>query len=89
MPNNEHRELPRRVVLSRWGNSLGLRLQRSVIEEAGLQGGDRLDVAVEGGRIVLSPVRPQYRLEDLLGKITPENVHDEIDWAVRRGKEAW
>lgn len=89
MPNKEHGEARRGVILSRWGNSLALRLQRGVIEEAGLQEGDRLEVTVEAGRIVLSPARPQYRLDDLLGKITPENIHDEIDWGSGRGKEAW
>jgi len=77
------------VTISRWGNSFGVRLNRSVIEEAGLQEGDRMDVAVEEGKVVLSPARLKYRLGDLLAEMKPENLHDEIDWGPRRGKEAW
>lgn len=35
------------------------------------------------------PVAPQYRLEELLAQITPENLHSEFDFGKPQGKEVW
>ncbi|PLS26711.1 Growth regulator [Bifidobacterium anseris] len=45
------------TTLVKWGNGQGVRLSRQVLEEAHLNVGDELDVHVEGGNIVLAPVR--------------------------------
>ena len=40
-------------------------------------------------RIVIEPLsRPDYRLDDLLSGITPENLHDEVDFGAPVGREA-
>jgi antitoxin MazE len=45
--------------LSRWGNSLGLRLPKSVTERRGLAAGDAMYVTLlENGLIVVKPVKP-------------------------------
>lgn len=75
--------------ISRWGNSLGLRLPKSVALEAQVDEGDRVDVSVKNGAIVIRPSRPTYSLEQLVAKITPRNRHDESDWGTPRGHEAW
>lgn len=46
-----------KVKIVRWGNGQGIRLGRSVIDDAGLQIGDELDVRVECGSVVLTPIR--------------------------------
>jgi antitoxin MazE len=35
------------------------------------------------------PVKKKPKLQQLLARITPENVHAEIDWGKPKGKEAW
>ena len=75
--------------ISRWGNSLGLRLPKSVAREAQVDEGDRVDVSVKNGAIVIRPSRPAYSLEELVAKITPRNRHDESDWGTPVGDEAW
>lgn len=45
------------VKIVRWGNGQGIRLGKSVIDDAGLQVGDELDVRVERGSVVLTPIR--------------------------------
>lgn len=78
--------------IQKWGNSQGLRLAKTVLEDAHLGVGDKVDVAVRDGIIVIAPVteiRGRYRLEDLVAKI-PENYEtDEVDWGVQVGREAW
>jgi antitoxin MazE len=75
--------------VSKWGNSLGLRLPKSVAREAQLGEGDTVDVSVDNGTIVIRPSRPRYSLDDLVGRINPRNRHDESDWGRPFGHEVW
>ncbi len=78
--------------IQKWGNSQGLRLAKTVLEDARLGVGDEVDVAVRDGIIVVAPtrkIRGRYRLEDLVAQI-PEDYHSsEVDWGEPVGKEAW
>lgn len=54
------------ATLVRWGNGQGVRLNRDVVEDAGIKVGDQLDVQVREGRIVLTPsVRGSLRFQIL------------------------
>ena len=75
--------------IARWGNSLGLRLPKSVTLEAQVDEGDTVNVSVRNGTIVIRPSRPTYSLEQLVAKITPRNRHHESDWGTPVGDEAW
>jgi antitoxin MazE len=75
------------AVVAKWGNSLGLRLTKSIVEQLGVKEGSELDLVVENGRLVIQPRR--YSLEALMEEVTPENFHGEIDWGAAVGDEAW
>ena len=75
--------------ISKWGNSLGLRLPKSVAREARLDEGDAVDVSVDNGAIVIRPRRPRYSLDELVGRINRQNRHGESDWGERLGHEVW
>jgi antitoxin MazE len=75
--------------VAKWGNSLGLRLPKSVAREAQLDEGDTVDVSVDNGTIVVRPSRPRYSLDELVGRITARNRHSERDWGTPVGDEAW
>jgi len=75
--------------IARWGNSLGLRLPKSVALEAQLDEGDTVAVSVKNGAIVIRRNRPTYSLDKLVAKITPRNRHAESDWGKPVGDEAW
>lgn len=75
--------------IAKWGNSLGLRLPKSVAREAEVDEGDTVDVSVRNGAIVIRPSRPRYSLERLVAMITPRNRHDESDWGAPVGHETW
>jgi antitoxin component of MazEF toxin-antitoxin module len=51
------------------GNSLGLRLPKSVALEAQVDEGDTVDVSVKNGAIVIRPSRPSYSLAQLVAEI--------------------
>jgi antitoxin MazE len=81
--------MPTMTQIAKWGNSLGLRLPKSVALEAQLDEGDRVDVSVSDGAIVIRPARPRYSLTQLVARITPRNRHDESNWGPPAGREVW
>ena len=78
-----------RVTVSRWGNSLGVRIPRALAEDAGVAEGSTVDVRVEGGRIVAVPVDDEPTLAELLEGVTSDNLHGEALDDGTRGREAW
>ena len=75
--------------IARWGNSLGLRLPKSVALEARVDEGDTVDVSVKNGTIVIRPGRRTYSLDQLVAGITPRNRHGGTDWGTPVGHEPW
>lgn len=78
-----------RSRISKWGNSLAIRLPRALAEEAGLSDGSDVEIALQDGRIVIAPVGPEYRLHELVEGITSENRPTETDWGRPVGDEVW
>jgi antitoxin MazE len=83
-----------RVTVSQWGNSLGLRLPKAIASQLMLSPGSRLDLQVEEGRLIASPVMSAPVLAVLLAGITSANRHaplmdDAPSVMRRRGQEAW
>jgi antitoxin MazE len=62
--------------ISKWGNSLGLRVPRDVAARAGLIEGARVDIeGFEDGRIIITPSRRRFTIEELVAGMTPDNEH--------------
>jgi antitoxin MazE len=81
-----------RTMVSKWGNSLGLRIPRGIAEDAGLTDGSRVDLRVENGRLIAEPVAEPTAVESLdalLAKVTGKNVHREQFIDAPRGREVW
>jgi len=78
-----------RTQVSKWGNSLGVRIPKAYAEELGLSEGVTVEVKVSGRNLVLALARPQYDLKQLVARITPKNRHKETDWGGPVGTEIW
>ncbi|HXM46148.1 MAG TPA: AbrB/MazE/SpoVT family DNA-binding domain-containing protein [Bryobacteraceae bacterium] len=76
--------------VSKWGNSLAVRIPLALAKEARLAEGDRLtlDLATDGA-ILLRPARRKYELRQLVSRITAKNRHSETDWGPPAGQESW
>jgi antitoxin MazE len=78
------------VTLHRWGNSIGLRLPKPLLEQLGLKEGSEVDIKIEGNRIVVEPARRRrYTMAELLEGMTPDNRPEEVDWGPPVGREVW
>ncbi|HET9293709.1 MAG TPA: AbrB/MazE/SpoVT family DNA-binding domain-containing protein [Gemmatimonadales bacterium] len=78
-----------RSRISKWGNSLAVRIPRGLTEEAGLSDGSDVEITLRDGRIVIAPVGPEYHLDELVEGITSENRPTETDWGRPAGNEVW
>ncbi|MBI3089591.1 MAG: AbrB/MazE/SpoVT family DNA-binding domain-containing protein [Candidatus Tectomicrobia bacterium] len=78
-----------KVHVSRWGNSLALRIPAPFARELHVEEGSEVDLTVAHGRLLVTPASPRYDLEALVAAITPRNLLDEADWSGPRGHEAW
>ena len=76
------------VTMRKWGNSIGVRIPAGILTELNLSAEKKVDVRAEAGRIIIEPIiDSQETLEQLLGQITPDNLHSEIDFGQPVGKE--
>jgi antitoxin MazE len=79
-----------RGAVKRWGNSAAVRIPAAVLEASQVQVDEEVDIREESGRIVIEQVREKkYKLDDLLKKITTDNIHEEVDLGKPEGKEVW
>jgi antitoxin MazE len=78
--------MPVQLRISRWGNSLGLRVPRDVAARAGLKEGARVEIeGYSDGRIVVTPSKRRFTIEELVEGMKPESEPSEFmkdDWPV-------
>ena len=78
------------TTVQKWGNSLALRIPRSVAQETHLHQGSVVGVSVIEGKLVVKPRRQRhYALAQLLRGVTTRNRHAACDWGERVGQEVW
>jgi antitoxin MazE len=78
------------TTVSKWGNSLAVRIPQAIAKQARLSEGDCLALALNrDGSIVLRSTRQKYELSELVAGITSKNRHRETIWGEPKGKESW
>jgi antitoxin MazE len=78
-----------RVRVQKWGNSLALRIPKPFAGDADVSEGAELDLVVSEGRLVATPLRRRRpSLRQLLSRVTPSNLHGEVDAGPPVGREA-
>ena len=75
------------TVVQKWGNSLGIRIPAVYAKEFELKNGSYVDIREEEGKIVIIPQRTS--LDDLLRKVTSENLHGPVETGASIGNEEW
>jgi antitoxin MazE len=80
--------------LTKVGNSVSVRLPKTVLAELKLQAGDSVDIQVAKRQIVLKPVRiaksrKRVTLQELVRGLKPEHLQPEVEWGAPEGNEAW
>jgi len=78
-----------RTKVQKWGNSLAVRIPKSLALESDMKEDSVVDLAVLNGEIVMKvrTEKPKYSLDELLADITDENIHPPTDWGEPVGRE--
>jgi antitoxin MazE len=75
------------TVLTKWGNSLGVRIPVSIVKELSLENGSIIEIKEKGNKIIMKKMRSS--LIEMLNLINESNMHKEIKTDICVGKEIW
>jgi len=76
--------------VKRWGNSLGIRIPKSFSAQAGITDGSDIELQLEGDKITIVPIhKNEYTLDELLSRVSEDNIHYEIKTNGPLGNEVW
>lgn len=75
--------------VSRWGNSLGLRIPREAVEHLHLRAGLEVNLEIGSEQLIIRPAkrRKKWTEAELLKGVTPEMCGGEVDWGPPVGRE--
>jgi antitoxin MazE len=77
-------------VVTKWGNSLGVRIPSALAKQIELTEGMQVGISVVDGKLVIAPEhRRKYTLEELLDGMTPDLCHAEVEMGESVGNEIW
>jgi len=60
--------------ISRWGNSLGIRIPKDIAARVGLSEGAQVEIEAKDGQVVIHRLRRRYKLAELLEGVIPEEA---------------
>jgi antitoxin MazE len=76
--------------ITKWGNSLALRIPKSFALNAKLRQNELVDISIDKEKIIITPIgEKEYSLDELLEGISADNLHGEFDTGIPVGKEVW
>ena len=79
-----------RAQVSKWGNSLALRIPGPMAKELAIEDGRAVELTLERGKLVVAPIAaPSYDIRDLVAQMKRGREHEEINTGKPRGDEAW
>jgi antitoxin MazE len=78
-----------KTQIGRWGNSLGIRIPKYIVEELALTVNGEVECRLENGAIVIYPISKygKYTLEQLIAQDLEDDP--EVDWGQVVGDEEW
>jgi antitoxin MazE len=74
--------------IQKWGNSLGIRIPKAIIEKANLEENAEVEIENKDGTIIIFPKQKKKSLSDLITQINKKNLHNEDDY-ISEGSEVW
>ena len=78
------------ATVQKWGNSLGVRIPKTIAEDSSMRAGSAIEMMVQDGRVILEAKKTRkYHLGTMLKSITSKNMHSETDTGMATGNEVW
>ena len=77
------------TTIQKWGNSKAIRLPKAVLEKAGLDENDSVELTVSEGNIIIAPINRHLSLRERLADYNGSYEPKEWDTGKPDGKELW
>lgn len=80
------------TTVQKWGNSQGIRIPKSVLNEINVESGECVELIVDNGMLLIKKAenkRKHKTIEELFSGYTGEYKCSEIDWGENEGNEVW
>lgn len=78
------------TTIQKWGNSLAVRIPKTVAQDIHLKTGAPVDLIVRDGKLLVEPKATRtYQLSQLLKQISKRNLHNEVETGRPTGNEVW
>ena len=68
-----------RARVSRWGNSLAIRLPKAAVASLHVREGEPVDLVIQGDTLMIRAERPRYTLDELVAAMRPEDEPPILD----------
>ena len=76
--------------IAKWGNSLGVRIPKSVLEDARLQNNDEVSISYVNDSIIIKKTSPEVTIKELFADFDKSlHFEEEIDFGEDVGEEKW
>ena len=76
------------TTVSKWGNSLGIRIPKSILNASGIKEMDDVTVSVRDNQIIITKAIPTS-IKELFSGYQETERQEEIDWGEPKGEEIW
>lgn len=77
------------TTIQKWGNSQAVRLPKAILEMVNLRENDRVEIKVQDGNLIISPVKKHRTLKERLAKYRGDYQCNEWDTGKPVGKEVF
>lgn len=79
-----------RGTIKKWGNSQGIRLPKSILEDVNLKENDEIEIRVINGMIQIKSIKKHLTLKERLEGYSEDQLKsNEWDIGKREGQEFW
>lgn len=79
------------AIISKWGNSQGLRVPKDVMKSLHLSVGDEVNIFVQNNKAIIEPIKKEkikYDINELVAKI-PKDYKAKEEFTSSAGIEEW
>ncbi len=77
------------ATIQAWGNSKGIRIPKSILDEINWKEGDSVELKTRGKRLIIEKADAIPDIEALFSDFEGEYIRQNVDWGQPVGREIW
>lgn len=77
------------ISINKWGNSQGIRIPKSILEELKWKENEKLNMEIINGKIVIEKIKSRKNINEIFQGYDEEYEPINMDWGKPVGDEIW